>query len=198
MRSVRYWLARLIRAMLSRAEAAFSVAIVYWKIISNPGLECPGAGQQIAWSARVKPTDKGVVAVGAGTVICRGVEITAQAGQVTIGRSGFIGPWSTVVSREKVDIGDRVLIAERVTIRDQDHVIHGCRSGSISASGFEVARVEIGDDVWIGAGAVILRGVRIGDGAVIAANAVVTRDVMEREIVGGVPARRIGSRRLEA
>lgn len=49
--------------------------------------------------------------------------------------------------------------------------------------------VVIGNDVWIGAGAIVLRGVRIGDGAVVAAGAVVTRDVAPYTIVGGVPAR---------
>jgi carbonic anhydrase/acetyltransferase-like protein (isoleucine patch superfamily) len=52
----------------------------------------------------------------------------------------------------------------------------------------------IGNDVWIGDGAVILLGVTIGTGAVIGANAVVTRNVAPYEIVGGVPARRLKMR----
>ncbi len=55
-------------------------------------------------------------------------------------------------------------------------------------------RVSVGNDVWIGAGAMVLDGVRIGDGAVIAAGAVVTRDVEPYAIVGGVPARVIRHR----
>ena len=51
--------------------------------------------------------------------------------------------------------------------------------------------VVIGNDVWIGADAIILPGVRIGDGAVIAAGAVVTKDVECYEVVGGNPARHI-------
>lgn len=54
--------------------------------------------------------------------------------------------------------------------------------------------VVIGDDVWIGAGAAILGGVRIETGAVIAAGAVVTHDVPPYAIVGGVPAKAIGKR----
>ena len=57
--------------------------------------------------------------------------------------------------------------------------------------------VTIGNDVWIGHGAVILAGRSIGDGAVVAAGAVVSRDVAPYSIVGGVPAREIG-RRFEA
>jgi acetyltransferase-like isoleucine patch superfamily enzyme len=55
--------------------------------------------------------------------------------------------------------------------------------------------VEIGEDVWIGAHAVVLPGVRIGSGAVVGAGAVVNRDVPPNTIVGGVPARVIGDRR---
>ncbi|WP_034657844.1 DapH/DapD/GlmU-related protein [Chelativorans sp. J32] len=57
--------------------------------------------------------------------------------------------------------------------------------------------VTIGNDVWIGHGAVVLPGVRVGDGAVIGANAVVTRDVEPYTIVAGAPARVI-RRRFEA
>jgi acetyltransferase-like isoleucine patch superfamily enzyme len=49
-------------------------------------------------------------------------------------------------------------------------------------------RVEIGHDVWVGARAIIMRGVRIGTGAIVAANAVVTKDVPPFTVVGGVPA----------
>lgn len=56
---------------------------------------------------------------------------------------------------------------------------------------FRGGPTRIGNDVWVGAGAVVLRGVTIGDGAVVAANAVVTRDVAPYAIVGGVPAREI-------
>jgi len=54
--------------------------------------------------------------------------------------------------------------------------------------------VEIGNDVWIGAGAIILDGVKIGDGAIVAAGAVVAKDVPPYTIVGGVPAREIKKR----
>src|SRR5690606_23262164 len=54
--------------------------------------------------------------------------------------------------------------------------------------------VTIGNDVWIGHGAVIMPGVTIGDGAVVGANAVVTHDVAPYQIVAGVPARPVRQR----
>jgi chloramphenicol O-acetyltransferase type B len=53
----------------------------------------------------------------------------------------------------------------------------------------EYRPIEIGSDVWIGARAIVLDGVRVGDGAIVAANAVVTTDVPPYAIVGGVPAK---------
>lgn len=55
----------------------------------------------------------------------------------------------------------------------------------------EHRRVDIGSDVWIGARAIILDGVRVGNGAIIAAGSIVTRDVAPFTIVGGIPARLI-------
>lgn len=124
-----------------------------------------------------------------------GAFIISQKGSINISDSVFIGAYTTITSKTSVTIGRNALIAERVTIRDQDHAIHGDVNIPINQSGFDVAPIVIGDDVWIGAGAVILKGVTIGRGAVVAANAVVNRDVAEYEIVGGVPAKHIGFRK---
>ena len=54
-------------------------------------------------------------------------------------------------------------------------------------------KIEIGNDVWIGAGAVILPGVKIGDNVIVAANATVTADVVSDCVVAGVPARHVST-----
>lgn len=59
---------------------------------------------------------------------------------------------------------------------------------------YQETRTTIGNDVWIGSGAFIRRGVRVGDGSVIGAGAVVTKDVPPYSIVGGVPAKVIRMR----
>jgi len=82
-----------------------------------------------------------------------------------------------------ISIGRVCLIGPEVMIMDSD--IHGIENRQQPAQG----PVSIGDDVFIGARAVILKGVRIGDHATIAAGAVVTRDVPARSVAAGNPAR---------
>lgn len=85
------------------------------------------------------------------------------------------------------------MIAPSVSIRDTDHGFSRTDIPMMQQD-LDTSPVCIGDDVWIGHGAIILKGVRIGDGAIVAAGAVVTRNVAPFSIVGGVPAREIAKR----
>ena len=85
-------------------------------------------------------------------------------------------------------IGNDVSIAHGVSILTTEHDYAAAGVATRDAA-VRCAAVAIGNDVWIGAGARILAGVRIGDHAVVGAGAVVTRDVPARQVVGGVPAR---------
>ena len=109
-----------------------------------------------------------------------------------LGARAHVGIGAVIVAREAITVGEDALIAEHVTIRDQDHAFGG--GGPTNASGYRTAPIVIGRNVWIGAKATVLRGVSIGDGAVVAAGAVVTRDVPEGTTVAGVPARPITRR----
>jgi chloramphenicol O-acetyltransferase type B len=121
---------------------------------------------------------------------------------LVIGRNFYIGRDSQIET--DCIIGDNVILANKVgivgrydhhyqqigvpirlasSIRDQDYNWKGI--GQIT---------RIGDDVWIGYGAIILGGVTIGDGAIVAAGAVVTKNVEPYSIVGGNPARKISER----
>ena len=89
-----------------------------------------------------------------------------------------------------ITIGDRVSITGHCTIVDVTHPIDDPTVGKIGDAIADLdSFVEIGNDVFIGFGAVILPDVRVGDGAVIGANSVVASDVPARAIVAGVPAR---------
>ena len=97
-----------------------------------------------------------------------------------------VGEFTHIRANGGVRIGSRVLIAANVTITSRGHNVELPRWG-VTAD----APVVIEDDVWIGAGAIVLPGVTVGRGAVVAAGAVVTADVPPFTVVGGVPAKTI-------
>jgi maltose O-acetyltransferase len=116
-----------------------------------------------------------------------------------IRRDGFtIGAYSRINrdccldARGPLRIGDNVSISPEVTILTAFHRIDDPKFR------VESRPVVIEDFVWIGSRATILSGVKLGRGSVVAAGAVVTRDVEPLQIVGGVPARPIGTRPAEA
>ncbi|WP_304512036.1 DapH/DapD/GlmU-related protein [Demequina subtropica] len=103
--------------------------------------------------------------------------------ECVIGAGAYIGKNATLVAFDNLTIGARTLIGENCSIHTEDHGPVGRRLD------YRTAAVKIGDDVWIGAGAIILKGVEIGDGATIGAGAVVTRSIPAGATALGVPAR---------
>jgi acetyltransferase-like isoleucine patch superfamily enzyme len=95
--------------------------------------------------------------------------------------SGFLNHGSLLVCNTEITIGELCLFGEQVIIRDDDSHSVDDRPSS--------APITIGNRVWVGMRAMILKGVTIGDGAVVAAGSVVTKDVPAGTLVGGVPAR---------
>lgn len=131
---------------------------------------------------------------GTGSRVPASVEIRVPA-LVFLGDRSGIGPGSRIwaAAGAPIRIGADVLIGPGVFITSSTG--HGTSPSSPMRTqpGLHLP-VTIEDDVWVGAGATVLAGVRVGRGAVLAAGCVVTRDVSEYEIVGGVPARHLGSR----
>lgn len=120
---------------------------------------------------------------------------------VVIGRDVYIGKDVSIECNCR--IGDYCLIANRVAfVGRDDHDFHaigvpvrfspwiGGDAERLPAS----HEIVVGDDVWIGYGAILLTGISIGRGSIIAAGSVVTRDVQSYSIVAGVPARVLGKR----
>lgn len=109
---------------------------------------------------------------------------------VIIGEGTVIGEFSFLDGRAPLKIGNHTDIASQVLIYNSKHDINDPEFESNETP------VEIGDYVFIGPRAIILPGIKIGKGAVVAAGAVVTKDVPSKKVVGGVPAREIGERKV--
>lgn len=108
--------------------------------------------------------------------------------RLELGDQVDIGEFTHIRANGGLRVGNRVLIAAHVTITTREHPVELPR-WSVTTD----APITIEDDVWIGAGAVVLPGVTIGRGAVVAAGAVVTASVEPYTVVGGVPARALRS-----
>ena len=112
-----------------------------------------------------------------------------KAANLEIGSGTFINTFARFgIPVERVRIGCNVQIGPFVCF---ETVSHGLRYVPGVGRGDTHAPIVVEDEVWIGAGAIILAGVTIGRGAVVAAGAVVTANVAAHTIVGGVPARLI-------
>jgi len=167
--------------------------------IKMDALAC-GGRVEIAASARLRTRvvfrGRGTLRIGAGAVL----------GDLDAGRPGapiFLAPRNTgafigigagarlsngaeMIATGRIEIGERFLAGAGARILDSD--FHGVPREERSAAGCS-SPVLVGDDVWLGMSAMVLKGVSIGDGAVVGARSVVVRDVPAGAVVSGHPAR---------
>lgn len=112
--------------------------------------------------------------------------INNAVGDVIIGNHTRVGIHNTIIG--PVKIGNHVNLAQGITVTALNHNFSDPNK-RIDEQGISTTPVTIGDDIWIGANAVILPGVTIGNHSVIAAGAVVTKDVPPHSVAAGVPAK---------
>lgn len=145
-----------------------------------------GVGLYSRWNANV-------------ITLCRPCTLAAckPGAQIRVGAQAAMSG-ATIVSYASVTIGERTLLGADVFVADTDfHPLLPELRAQHPTNEAGVKPIVIGNDVFVGARSMILKGVTIGDGAVIGANAVVTRNVEPRTIVAGNPARAVGSLPLQ-
>ena len=161
-----------------------------------------GSGAKLMPSARIRNIrgDTRCIRVGENTVVAGELLVFSHGGDISIGAWCYIGEGTRIWSSGLVRIGDRVLISHNVNIFDslthplnarQRHIQFKAIVQSGHPCSIELGErpVTVGDDVWIGVNACVLRGVTIGEGAVVGAGAVVTHDIPPFTIAAGNPAR---------
>ncbi len=109
---------------------------------------------------------------------------------LVMGDHSCLGRWTDCYSVDKIRIGAHAVVSQYAFLCTASHD-HGDRGMRLVTS-----PISIGDGSWVAAGAYVGPGISVGDGAVVGARAVVTRDVDERAIVAGNPARLVGRREL--
>ena len=134
--------------------------------------------------------------VGKNLVLREGVKFRGAKG-LTIGNNVGMNDDVWINASGKVEIGDNVLIGPKTIIHSANHRYKD-PTIPIRLQGHTHGKVIVENDVWIGAGVIILPGVQLGKGCVIAAGRVVTKNVAPYTVIAGVPARKIGERKLKA
>ena len=145
-----------------------------------------GRGSKIYPSVRMDTPPYRSFRLGRHSVIESYCCINNAVGDITIGHHTRIGIHNTIIG--PVSIGSHVNLAQGIVVTALNHQFLDA-SKRIDQQGITTRAVVIGDDVWIGANAVVLPGVTIGSHSVVAAGAVVTKDVPPHTVVGGVPAK---------
>lgn len=145
-----------------------------------------GRGSKIYHSVRMDTPPYRRFSLGDHSVIESFCCINNAVGDVVIGDHTRVGIHNTIIG--PVSIGNHVNLAQGITVTALNHNFSD-PDKLIDEQGISTAAVHIGDDVWIGANAVVLPGVTIGNHSVVAAGAIVTKDVPQGSLVAGVPAK---------
>ena len=145
-----------------------------------------GRGSKIYRSVRMDTPPYRHFSLGQKSVIESYSCINNAVGDVVIGDHTRIGLHNTIIG--PVTIGSHVNLAQGITVTALNHNFEAPER-RIDEQGVSTQQVTIGDDIWIGANAVVLPGVTVGNHCVIAAGAVVTKDVPPHSLVAGVPAK---------
>ncbi|HEX8464931.1 MAG TPA: acyltransferase [Abditibacterium sp.] len=146
-----------------------------------------GIGCDVRTGLRLKLAPGADLRIGPGCVFERDATLECS-GVLHIGARSIFGHHCTLAAKESLIVGEDCLIAEMVSIRDHDHRFDDFDT-PISAQGEVCAPVRIGNNVWLAARVVVIKGVTIGDGSIVGAGAVVTKDIPAGAIAVGVPAR---------
>lgn len=159
-----------------------------------------GRGATIAEGVRIEGLSREGVKIGPGAsigahTIIMPTSVMRILGQgCTIGANSGIGQFGFIGCGGGVSIGDNVIMGQYVSFHTENHNFDDLDRPIID-QGVRSAPVVIEDDVWVGVKATFLAGAHVGKGCVVAAGAVVRGEIPPYSIVGGVPARIIGTRK---
>ena len=114
-------------------------------------------------------------------------------GKISLGDDCRIHPMCFLDGGGGIEIGSHSGISIGTQIYSQNHKYKD-KNHLYFYQGYDLARVVIGEDVWVGSGVIITAGVTVRKGTIVAAGAVVTKDSEPYSVIAGVPARKIGQR----
>jgi acetyltransferase-like isoleucine patch superfamily enzyme len=134
----------------------------------------------------------GCVDFGRVNYFTRYTNIETYGGQIKFGDNVSFNRNCNIVSRSKIKIGDNCMFGPLVSIYDHNHGTH-LNTTPFSKQNYKSKEISIGNNVWIGAGVVVLPGSSIGDNVIVGANAVVLGSLDSNSIYMGIPAKKVNN-----
>ena len=125
-------------------------------------------------TARIEKNKKATLQIGKAFRARRNVELNVRSGKLSIGSNVFLNSGCIITARESITIGNGTIFGPNVVVYDHDHKME---NGRVLDNDFVCAPVTIGNNVWVGAGTIILKGATIGDNCIIAAGSIVTGNI---------------------
>jgi galactoside O-acetyltransferase len=139
------------------------------------------------------PLPDGTIKLGNDVRIHRNTLVNPGIGKIVLHERVVVGPYSTLIGDGDIEIAKNSLLANMVQLITANHVFDDPLT-PIRNQGVTIGRIEIGEDVWIGAHTLVLPGVEIGNRSVIGAGSIVTKDIPPYSVAVGAPARVIKRR----
>jgi acetyltransferase-like isoleucine patch superfamily enzyme len=133
------------------------------------------------------------IEVGADTWLFYHCMLSTSGGWIKLGSNCTVNSFAVLYGHGGLEIGNGVRISAHVVIVPMNHIYKN-PAIPICMQGETRKGIKIEDDVWIGAGARVLDGVKIGKGSVIGAGAIVTKDIPPYSIAVGIPAKVVKKR----
>jgi acetyltransferase-like isoleucine patch superfamily enzyme len=196
---MKWTIGKAVRPLLKR-HRWINTDLILQRLIGRATCELQ-QGATLCRTAKIRNAsgDSRKIVVGCHTRVLGELSTFAHGGEIKIGEWCYVGEGSRIWSAARIEIGDRVLISHSANIFDSlthplqaaarhEQVKQIFEQGHPLKLSLDESPIRIGNDAWIGAGAMILRGVTVGEGGIVAAGAVVTKDVPPYSIVAGNPA----------
>ena len=157
------------------------IKIIFYKIIFWKRLEIKNILKSYCLCGTKIDINKGKCIFEGSPCLRENIKLNISSGTLRIGENTFINTNTTINCRNEITIGKNCLFGEGVRIYDHDHMFY-LSEKLIERNEFKTKPVLIGNNCWIGANVVILKGVKIGDNSVIGAGTIVTKDVPKNTV----------------
>jgi acetyltransferase-like isoleucine patch superfamily enzyme len=165
------------------------LSVLLWRLLGRPFFGRFGRGVRVVWPLRLVGmahmhlANHVTLQVGAYVAVLPG---TPDAPGLVVGRGTLVGNYAHIIVTHRVEIGEKVLIADRVYLSDNLHDYRDVTRPVMDQPLRQTGDVVIGDGSWIGENVCII-GARIGRHCTVGANSVVTRDLPDHCVAAGAP-----------